>query len=1039
MSFKPGSIVKIQVENFVTYSYVEMYPGPNLNMIIGPNGTGKSTMVAAIILGLGGNPKTVGRGTRVSEYVKHECDHAKINIFLQGHQQNSFIKITREFNTQEKSNWKLNNKSCRFAEVEECIQQFNIQVDNLCQFLPQDRVADFAKLNKQDLLRETMRALCRHDLIEKQDALIEAREQHKNLTQQAGKHGQTLQEAQNDVLRLEGRVKNFNKVLKYKERITDIDRKIAWSEYEEKRLKLSEIKADKLQAQQIVDKHKSEIKPIEQHINLHKETLNGIQRSNSEVVQSIRKQEEHINTTTEKIESLSDKVRKIEDEMQLKLEENNQWDKQIEEVVAKLEDMKKAHHSLSAKMNQGVEKKAAILTEVSNDTNRIRQLQDQKEQIEQVVSENNAEIRALRNEQERIENIKEQRFEKLRRTNNDAYTAVHWLRNNGHLFKGEIFEPIMLELNVLDNSKAKYVESLIPMRDRLAFTCTDKGDMNLLIQSLRHHQKLSINVVYAGPPNEKYNQPNVPIERLRKYGFYTYVSALISAPVPIMRYLCRTYKLHNIPVGDKTTNNCYESVPQEISVFFSDTFRYAIMRSKYSNQTSTRQNEVTGDGGLSLSLDVIRLENVKGRCNDMKRKLEGLQTQIENYNVQISKLEEKIKANKEKVLEMQKQKQHIDALKNKIASSQHNLTQMRDNKKSPEEIRREARVKMKKLVQTMGLLQETLKNYFKELESLITTANLNSSKIEILRQKIEYMENQIVDSKRLIHEAQETLSLVTDRYNAAIQEAKNQLQKAKSLSGGFTPADQQFDQYREAYERLGNNLEELVAEKENLISRIDCLNTADDQEIQEYEDRVNLIEKLTSNIEGLNVQINKLSVKMDRMQVEWLTPLNDLVAGINLRFGSAFERMGCAGEVTICPGDNDKNYADYSLSIKVTYRNGEPLQELNSTIQSGGERAVATAAFMLALQELTPVPFRCVDEINQGMDANNERRIFELIVETTSQPETSQYFLITPKLVPNLNYSRQLLVHIVHNGPMINADQKWSASKFCNPNRLQVQ
>lgn len=67
-------------------------------------------------------------------------------------------------------------------------------------------------------------------------------------------------------------------------------------------------------------------------------------------------------------------------------------------------------------------------------------------------------------------------------------------------------------------------------------------------------------------------------------------------------------------------------------------------------------------------------------------------------------------------------------------------------------------------------------------------------------------------------------------------------------------------------------------------------------------------------------------------------------------------------------------------------------------VQSGGERAVATAAYMLSLQELTPVPFRCVDEINQGMDPNNERRIFELLVDVTTQDDSPQYFFITPKV-----------------------------------------
>ena len=50
---QPGSIVRVKLTNFVTYTAVEFCPGPSLNMIIGPNGTGKSTLVCAICLGLG--------------------------------------------------------------------------------------------------------------------------------------------------------------------------------------------------------------------------------------------------------------------------------------------------------------------------------------------------------------------------------------------------------------------------------------------------------------------------------------------------------------------------------------------------------------------------------------------------------------------------------------------------------------------------------------------------------------------------------------------------------------------------------------------------------------------------------------------------------------------------------------------------------------------------------------------------------------------------------------------------------------------------
>ncbi|KAG1437175.1 hypothetical protein G6F56_013232 [Rhizopus delemar] len=73
----------------------------------------------------------------------------------------------------------------------------------------------------------------------------------------------------------------------------------------------------------------------------------------------------------------------------------------------------------------------------------------------------------------------------------------------------------------------------------------------------------------------------------------------------------------------------------------------------------------------------------------------------------------------------------------------------------------------------------------------------------------------------------------------------------------------------------------------------------------------------------------------------------------------------------------------------------------------------------MSLQNLAKSPFRVVDEINQGMDPRNERMIHEQIVQGASRSGTSQYFLITPKLLPDLYYNEQIRVLCIYNGEWV--------------------
>jgi chromosome segregation ATPase len=78
----------------------------------------------------------------------------------------------------------------------------------------------------------------------------------------------------------------------------------------------------------------------------------------------------------------------------------------------------------------------------------------------------------------------------------------------------------------------------------------------------------------------------------------------------------------------------------------------------------------------------------------------------------------------------------------------------------------------------------------------------------------------------------------------------------------------------------------------------------------------------------------------------------------------------------------------------------------------------------MSLQALARAPFRVVDEINQGMDPRNERMVHERMVDIACREHTSQYFLITPKLLTGLRYDRRMRLLCIQSGEFMPEDHR---------------
>ncbi len=169
-----------------------------------------------------------------------------------------------------------------------------------------------------------------------------------------------------------------------------------------------------------------------------------------------------------------------------------------------------------------------------------------------------------------------------------------------------------------------------------------------------------------------------------------------------------------------------------------------------------------------------------------------------------------------------------------------------------------------------------------------------------------------------------------------------------------------------------------------------------------------------------------------RILGQWKPKLEEIVTGLNSTFSKSFVEIGCAGEVKLNIDESD--YTKAGIEIWVKFRAVDPLRQLDAHVQSGGERSVCTMLYLIALQasidnrylihcfwlllkHLTSSPFRLVDEINQGMDPYNERMVFERLVQTANKPNLPQYFLITPKLLTDLTYTKDMTVLTIFNGP----------------------
>ena len=481
---QPGAIVRVKLTDFVTYTDATFYPGPALNMVIGPNGTGKSTLVCAICLGLASSPSNLGRAKDVGEFVKHGASDAYIELELKGRrgQRNQIITthIKKEGN---KRTFSINGSSTTQKAVVKLANEFSIQIDNLCQFLPQDRVVEFAGLNPVDLLASTQRAAAPQQMVDWHEQLKKLRATQRTAEVEQGDAKKSLADLQKkqdnqriDVERLRERaevVKTISMLKKVKQLADSVALKVAHGQAKDAKAKA---RTELAQLSAEAEPTLAAIRAKQEYV----EKVTKVLKSRSTMYERFTKESEnHI----KEAEALASKIKACEVERRTE-RDNQKVNKQraatiqtkIRGIKAQMQE-EPVEFDLAAAQEKGRELSRQAM-ELTEEVSAIRQSMSQRQGL---FNDKKERLARAKHDVEGLRTQAGQQATRLAQSAPDAAKLLNFVKERGDRFTAEVFGPPLVECHVTDNHFTDIIESLLHPSDITeAFTVQNQADFKTL-------------------------------------------------------------------------------------------------------------------------------------------------------------------------------------------------------------------------------------------------------------------------------------------------------------------------------------------------------------------------------------------------------------------------------------------------------------------------------------------------------------------------------------------------------------------------------
>ncbi|TFY75234.1 hypothetical protein EWM64_g8778 [Hericium alpestre] len=1029
---KFGVIEMIEMHQFMCHKYLVFKLGPQINFIIGHNGSGKSAVLSAITVALGGKATATGRGNGLKSFIREGQRHvpvAQVTVQLKNQGDEAYkhdvygdsIIVTRTFTKEGGSSYKIKSKegktiSTKKEELSAICDHMNIQVDNPMNVLTQDAARQFLSASHpSDKYKFFLRGTQLSQLSEEYETCLENISQTDKVLLRKKEALPDLQEHYKEV---SARFQEASKAREQRHKADELKKELAWAHVatkeEELRAKVAEHTkaASRLpRIQDSLDAAEAKFQAATQKVTTYEEEHQGLGN----------------------VDHLQMKHNEIQAQIRALRNEDTQLKGDQRLVAQNLQITKAAIAKIERQLAEENAKAAALTEEKRNDLDaRFQQAKIDHQQAKDNLTKVVDEIRQKREEMNAIRNDSgnsEQELAAARHRVQECEEQIRRCRDHQKSslsVYGRDMERVLGEIDRMQwhgekpiGPFGRYIKAkepelwAVPLRHVLGglmstFAVTDHRDRNALKNLLNRTGNQNINVVVSEVDLFDYSRGEPPT------GYTTVLRAIEVSDQRVLRRLINSASIESVMLAPTRSeaDRMLLTLPHG-GMCYTAKDQYRVQR--------------FGDGGgQSSPLTVIKPSDHRNAYftnQNAAAQIKHWQEELQQAEQQYQEINRKMGGFRQAMSEVQKANQALESQQRGLFRKEAELKHTRDSLQNE--------INDNRQLQSAGY-DGALEDQISERENNLGQFRAIADQIVEVEAKMKPLLEEKDRIKAEINQFDEARKAATSKVEDAAEERVRAQNEQKHWASKLASEQEKVKAIEAVVQTVQEEFELWTSKALEYCERVENPRKAAEVELQLNSVKKALEErekKHGATVEEMTIEVNKAQAALESAQKDlksmialnkalkqslrtrlekWYDFRRHIAFRCKVVFQYHLSNRGYFGKVVF-------NHADGTLQLKVQ------TDDLNNTqggnrdkdprALSGGEKSFATICLLLAMWESIGSPIRCLDEFDVFMDAVNRRISMKMMIDTANSSDGKQYILITPQNMQSIHVGTTVRVH----------------------------